>query len=340
MKIRSPYVALACAVVAVSTLTIAWRQHLELVEARARLMNQGSGDDLAQRLREAERRNQSLENRIAALQANASAQSESAATVASAPSADATRSRNSPNSPLDNPQVQMMRSKQLKASLDGRYGTLFKQWNLPPDQLDKVKNLLAERQATVMDVMMSVREQGISPYENPAAVRALLTEAQKGVDSNLRSTLGDAAYAEFQAFEETTPQRRIVSQLEQKLSYIEAPLTPAQSDQLVKILAANTPTDFVALPVGPGTGGGPGMGIGLGLGGGPGAGGGGSIATAAPITPTAVAQAQPLLNEKQLSALIELQQQQQEQQQLLRAVGTSIGQPANPGSATGQRPGS
>jgi hypothetical protein len=339
MNSRLPYITLACALIAGVALTIAWRQHLELIEARARLMGLDGTDELAQRLRDAERRNQLLENRIAALQAKA-ADETVPATQSTTASDDAHRGRSAQRSPLDNPQVQLMRSRQLKASLDARYGTLFKQWNLSPEQLDKVKNLLAERQATLIDVMMSAREQGISPYENPAAVRALLAEAQKGVDSNLRSALGDAAYTEFQAFEETAPQRRVVSQLEQELSYSETPLTPAQSDQLMKILAANTPPDYVALPVGPGAGGGPGMGMGLGLGGGPGSGGGGSVATAAPITATAISQAQPLLSEKQLSALVELQQQQQGQQQLRRAVEYGKSLPANAPGTPGQRPGS
>ncbi len=339
MKKRVPYFALLCAAIAAAALTLAWKQHLELIEVRARLMGTGDSADLDRRLRETERRNHSLAQQLVALQARtADAASESAQHTDESARRDEKGSA-APRDPLGNPQVQAMRSQQLKASLDGRYGALFRQMNLPPEKLDQFKTLLAERQATLMDVMMAAREQGLNPRENPEAVRALLAEAQRGVDSNLRTALGDAAYSEFQAFEKAAPQRSVISQLEQKLSYTDGPLSSTQADQLLKILTATTPADYAPLPVGPGYGGGPGMGLGLGFGGGPGMAAGGPIAAAAPITAAAIAQAQPLLNEKQMAALVELQQQQQNQQQLLRAVDGRAAQPGNPGGTTVDRRG-
>ena len=42
------------------------------------------------------------------------------------------------------PEVQAMISQQQKAAIDARYAPLFKSLNLPPEQVDKLKALLAE----------------------------------------------------------------------------------------------------------------------------------------------------------------------------------------------------
>ena len=54
---------------------------------------------------------------------------------------------------MDNPAVQKLLSMQQKAGLDSRYAALFKQLNLSPADLDKFKNLLVEKQATVRDAV-------------------------------------------------------------------------------------------------------------------------------------------------------------------------------------------
>lgn len=328
MKLRPYSLTVACALIAAIALTTAWKQHLELVDHRARALDSGNHAELERRLREAESRSKRLELQLAAQQRAPAA--DPATTVApEAPPRDAGPTTVQ-RSPLDSPQGQAMRTTQLKSMLDSRYGALFKQMNLPPAQLDKFKALLAERQATLMDVMMAARDQGINPRENPEALRPLLADAQRGVDDSLRTLLGDAAFAEYQSFEQAAPQRRVVSQLEQRLSYTDTPLTSTQADQLVKILAATTPPDFVALPIAPGYGGGSGMGMGFG------SGGGGPGATPAPITPAAVAQAQTLLDAKQVGALVELQQQQQVQKSLLRTIEGQSAQPGVGASPTGK----
>jgi len=50
-----------------------------------------------------------------------------------------------------------------------------------------------------------------------------------------------AQFAQYQNYEQTLPQRNVVTQLAQSLSYTGTPLQDAQVAQLVNILAANTP---------------------------------------------------------------------------------------------------
>src|SRR5207245_2704367 len=91
-------------------------------------------------------------------------------------------------------------------------------------------------------VMAAARSEGLTGRENRDQIRELVQNAQNEVDSTIRSTLGDAAFAQYQSYEATQPQRAVVSQLEQRLSYSSTPLSDTQSQQLVQILAETSPT--------------------------------------------------------------------------------------------------
>ena len=219
---------------------------------------------------------------------------------------------------MDNPEAQRLMAIQQKAGLDSRYASLFRALNLSPADLEKFKNLLVERQTTVMDAMNAARAQGLTGPENRDALRQVVASAQAEVDANIRSTLGDAAFAQYQTYEQTLPERNVVTQLQQRLSYSTTPLTDDQSNQIIALLAANAPqraqgsgpsNAAVSAATNPG---------------GPGSfrGGGG-----VPITDAVIAGSQGILNSTQLAALTQLQQEQQAQARL-RAQMNASRQPA------------
>src|SRR5690606_10767874 len=109
------------------------------------------------------------------------------------------------------------------------------------EQIDKLKTLLADRTTTMQDVMVAAREQGISPRENPEAFRKLVSEVQDQINSSIKSVIGEQGFAQLSTYEKTMPQRSVVNELQQRLSYTGVPLTSAQAEQMVQILAANTP---------------------------------------------------------------------------------------------------
>ena len=255
------------------------------------------------------------------------------------------------------PEVQALLSSQQKAAIDARYAALFKSLNLAPDQADKLKSLLAERQTTGIDVMEAARAQGIDPRANPAAYRKLMSDARNEVDVGIKSMLGESGFAQLQTYEQTMPQRNLVNELQQRLSYTNNPLNSGQADQLVQILASNSPQRSTANnpaaggPMsgppprggpdgggrGPGGDGGWGRGGDLGgllaLGGGggfmgPGDGGRGG----ATITTAAVNQSQAVLSQPQVAVLQQLQQQQQAQQQIQQLVRETLASQAKSGA--------
>ena len=141
---------------------------------------------------------------------------------------------------MEDPEMQRLILLRHRGALDGRYADLFKHLNLSPAQLEQLKTLLAERQLSMRDTFSAARDQGLNPRDNPDTFRKLLENTRKSVDDSIRDLLGDSAYAQFKQFETTEPQRRAVSQLQQRLSYTATPLTTAQVDQLVQLLTTNS----------------------------------------------------------------------------------------------------
>ncbi len=308
---------------------IAWRQHAELAELRAAAPAENDAA-LRQQLAAAQARIRELEDRLAARFGGGAEPTGNdgapAARVADDNTGRGFGPRGGRGGPemramFDSPLAQRVMQQQQKLALDSRYAPLFKALNLPPDKLDKFKSLLLDKQTAVQDVMAAAFDQGIDPRANGGEVRKMIASAQAEIDTNLKALLGDDAFAQYDQFQRTQPQRNVVNQLQQSLSYTAAPLSTAQADQLVAILTANT----AARPTG--DGGGPGMfadgggrgGFGRG---GPMDGGNGGGAT---ITTEAVSAAQQILSAPQLTALQQLQQTQQEQQQLSQQLRANRG---------------
>lgn len=219
---------------------------------------------------------------------------------------------------LDNPEIQKLMTIQQKAALDSRFASLFKSLNLSPADLEKFKNLLVEKQTAVMDARAAARAQGLSGPESRDAIRQAITNAQAEVDNSIRSTLGEAGFAQYQTYEQTLPERNLVSQLQQRLSYSSSPLTDMQTNQVVALLAANN----AAANQGSTTASGPRNNFPQFRGGG------------VQITDAVIAGSQAILSGPQLTALTQLQQEQQAQAQLaaqLRASRRSA--PTTTGSA-------
>lgn len=230
-----------------------------------------------------------------------------------APANNRQRNNNRPNfaALMANPEFAKAVSLQQRAALDTRYASLFKQLNLSPDQLEKFKSLLIERQNARMDVMTAARENGLNPRESRDEINKLVSQAQSEVDANIKSSLGEGVYSQYQNYDATQSQRSLVSQLDQRLSYSSTPLNSTQSNFLVSALAASTATTE--------TGGDQG-------GGGPGGNWGNRSGTA--ISDAVIEQAKSVLTPDQVSALKQLQAEQKAQQQireLMRASEKSAG---------------
>lgn len=217
---------------------------------------------------------------------------------------------------LNNPEFTRAMALQQKAALDGRYADLFRRLKLAPDQVERLKDLLVERQSVPMDVMAAAREQGLDGRDSRDQLRQLIQETETVVNAEIEALLGADGYAAYQSYEQTQPQRNVVSQLETRLSYSSAPLTESQADQLVQILAATSPNtgnraagttmNFVAA----GGRGGATLTQVAGL----------TTGGTAAVTDSTIAQAQTVLAPAQVDALRQIQAEQQAQRQMAETV--------------------
>lgn len=292
---------------------LAWRQYEELITLRAAALNPNERAEWQKRLWDAEKRRTDLETKLAAnVEKPEPGDMPPEIRLENGPPQMRTRNgrnemRNDFAAMMDRPEIQRLMALQQKAALDAKYASLFKSLNLTPEQLEKFKNLLVEKSTAVMDVMAAAREQGTNPRTDRDTFRKLVADAQADVDASIRATLGETAYSQYKDYEQTQPQRVVVDQLAQRLSYSTTPLSADQSAQLVKILETTSEVKagggnrvFVAGP-----GGGP-----LGF-----SGGGGVQVTDATIN-----QALGVLAAPQVDALKQLQQEQQAQAQLSAAM--------------------
>lgn len=197
---------------------------------------------------------------------------------------------------LDNPEAQRLLALQQRGALDQRYAALFKQLNLSPAQLEQLKTLMVEKRTAIGDVVGAARSEGLTGRENRDEIQKLIQQAQGEVDGQIRSLIGENKFSQLQAFEQTQPQRNVVGQLEQRLSYSSTPLTSYQSEQLVQVLAASSASSAAS---GGTTGGTQRRGN-----------------NNAPLTDQAIQQASTVLNQAQVQTLQQIQQEQLAQAQL------------------------
>ena len=307
---------------------LAWTQYQELIQLRAAALQGNERADLQKRLWAAEKRKHEL---VAALANRSRSPGGAGDEGPGAPPTGGPEGRGGPRgnmaanfmAMMDKPEIQKLMAIQQKAALDGRYAALFKNLNLSPEQLEKFKSLLVEKQTAITDALAAAREQGINPRTDPEDFQKLVTDAQAEADASIKSTLGDAGYAQYQQYQQTLPQRNVVNQLAQSLSYTSTPLTADQTEQMVSILAANAP----ASPNGSGNATRATIAAAFGVGF-----GGGQANT--PIANSAIAQAQSVLAPAQVTALQQLQAAQQAQAELTQAMRNQF-RNANPGGGTG-----
>jgi hypothetical protein len=129
--------------------------------------------------------------------------------------------------------LKLLHDQQL-ALLGKRYGSLYRELGLEPAQLARFEELLTEKQLIKSDASISSRQEGLTANGPSASARgAAIADAQSGVDSEIRTLLGDDGYAKYDEFEETYGMRETVQNLQTELKYTAEPLTDNQAEKLV-----------------------------------------------------------------------------------------------------------
>jgi hypothetical protein len=308
---------------------LAWQQYRDLIVLRAQLVD-GDTATLKKQLADAQKTIRSLQDRLAAIRGRRGANGDLADGEEGGPNPNGDGRRpggrfGAFGSLAGNAEFQKLMAIQMKGRISQTYGPLFKELNLSPEQLAQFQSLLADKQQALMDVMQAAREQGLNPRADPDGFKALVNQAVAQVDQNIQQTLGDAAFQQYEQYQQTLPERNTVNSLQQSLAYTQTPLTDDQGNQLIALLAQNQPQRAGNGTAGTNNGGDGGPNI-FSL-----MNGGGT----ARVTNDALSQASGILSSQQLAALQQIQQQQQAQQQMQQMMrsanqGTGGSAPAAP----------
>ena len=201
-----------------------------------------------------------------------------------------------------------------RASLDQRYGGLFRRLKLTPTELEKFRDLLTERELSRFDAMAVAQEHGINLFGNPEEFKTAIERVRSEVDQSIHAFLGDARYAVFQDYNTHAPAQFLFDTIERRLSYTSTPLHESQAEPLLGIL-----TDAMsAAPSDPASGNDPLTHIAQAV-----ASGDPSAATLThgPISDDTLARAQSVLSPPQIEILRQIQMEQRDQVSALKALG-------------------
>jgi hypothetical protein len=123
--------------------------------------------------------------------------------------------------------------KYMRASLDTQYGSIFKELNLSPEKIEKLKDLL-------VDHMMA--QSALSPEIINASTKEQKTELQKRYDvlidekeSKIKELLGNTDYEKYQEFNEKATTRAIINSFKETLSS-DNQLTKGQEKDLTDVM--------------------------------------------------------------------------------------------------------
>lgn len=290
-------------------------------------------DALRERVAALENTERELLARNAQLRASTLEDPSAASPAEPAPAATVTRqfasAAASPVDPLDSPAMRSLMAITQKGRLDARYAGLFRMLQLSPERLDRLKQLLVDRQNAPMDVFAAASRQNLLGPNAGAELQQLVQAELAAIDESIHELLGPAGFAEYQAYERTQVERSLVDRLNDRLSYTDAPLTEQQAEALVDLLAAARSTGAASAgnssPDNVG-----GARVGIAVGGanmvfsyGPGMLNGGG----ATITEDTINGARSVLNEQQLAALRELQTEQRAMEQMAELLRRSAPPP-------------
>lgn len=231
-------IAIVTTAVAILALCIAFNEYNEVHLARAGLVAADLAQkDLAHRLTAAADMTKSLQAQVGFLQeqlAPAATHAPDQVRPPLPPAAD-NAAGNQP-APANNPRPLSLTAGQVQQNIQSvvqAHVPLLRALNLTPEQTGQFMNLLTAKQEAAFAAANAAMEQGA----DAATTSQMVADAQAQVNSQIQAQFGDAAYAQYQQYDQTFPARNTVNVLQQILSRSPTPLTDDQASQLVPLLA-------------------------------------------------------------------------------------------------------
>lgn len=120
-----------------------------------------------------------------------------------------------------------------------QYAELLALLKLSPDRRDQLLQLLVEKKQVALEVASAALEQGKDIFNNPEALKDLISSERANIESQIKSLLGDDGYDNYKAFDLTMGQSNLIARMQKSLKESGAPLTSDQLARLQQVISDN-----------------------------------------------------------------------------------------------------
>jgi hypothetical protein len=134
------------------------------------------------------------------------------------------------------PDVRTRYLKDFRSTLDATYGPVFKTLNLSAEQIERVKDLLTQRE----DKNITVAQNADSGGLDPAAVVELGNQLTRANNAAIKAVVGDDDYQAIHQYLRETAVVPLVSTLSSTMAGLNQPLTADQEMKLTAVLSASS----------------------------------------------------------------------------------------------------
>lgn len=133
---------------------------------------------------------------------------------------------------FDNPDMRLDMVERQMQRVDAEYASFFKRLDLPPEQLETLRTLMAER--SVVDWESRARALAATSDEERAEIREIRRSQREMLEGEIETLLGEEGAAELQQYTNNLPYRREVEELATSLSFTDSPLREEQTERLIR----------------------------------------------------------------------------------------------------------
>jgi len=120
-------------------------------------------------------------------------------------------------------------------NLDGQWGLLYQLLGLSQGQIEKLKDLLAQREENDITIQQTANRRGLD--ESSPEIQALDDELDRQNKAAIAALLGPQGYAQYRDYYHDRAILPVVSDLAGNLFSTDSPLSAPQAQQLIGILA-------------------------------------------------------------------------------------------------------
>lgn len=135
---------------------------------------------------------------------------------------------------LNNPELLAMLFSSNRPLLTRSFGPFYLARRLSPAKIEKLEAAFFKRDEQLTD--LEAAQSALGP-EVASAVAAFRKRVGEEFDATLRAVLGPEDWPHFQEFQRMAPARSVLKEVAANATFDHVPLTPAQGEQLMRVMA-------------------------------------------------------------------------------------------------------